>query len=65
MKTFETTRDLKPAESYQPDVIPKGTQLFEYIGCTYGCCSHDETAVTFVANQTPFFGVPTDALKEL
>jgi hypothetical protein len=39
----------------------KGTTVYEYKGCTYGCIDKG-IAVSLVEGETPFFEVPLDAL---
>jgi hypothetical protein len=36
--------------------------VYEYIGCTYGCCADWETPVTDKPGKYPFLGVPTKDL---
>lgn len=39
-----------------------GKTVFGHTGCTYGCLSQEETAITEVAGKFPFLGVPTSDL---
>lgn len=58
-----TNRLVSRAEcSWLDDDVPQGTVVFEYFGCTYGCISPRGTAVTLVADTTPFFELPSNAL---
>ena len=41
-----------------------GRTVYGYSGCTYGCCTPDETPVTIHPDKTPFFGVPTVELVD-
>ena len=59
---MKTNRDLTEQECYQKGGLPKGTIIFEYFGCTYGCCDNSELPCTLVEDKTPFFGVPKDAI---
>ena len=38
--------------------------VYEYTGCTYGCCANWETPVTDEPGIYPFLGVPTKDLVE-
>jgi len=42
----------------------KDQKVYEYLGCTYGCCSPDEIAITALPDKTPFLGVPAHILIE-
>lgn len=41
--------------------IPKGTTVYEYCGCTYGCVDSG-IPVTFKDGETPFFEIPKDSV---
>ena len=45
--------------------LPKGSIVFEYGGCTYGCISSNGIAVTLKPDKTPFFEVPKTLLDEV
>lgn len=42
--------------------LPKGKTVYRFSGHTYGVISSDGVAVTEVADKTPFFEVPKDAV---
>lgn len=41
--------------------LMKGTKVYEYLGCTYGCIGDGE-AVSLEPDQTPFMEIPLDAI---
>ena len=43
----------------------KGDEVFRYHGYTYGCVTGDGTACCEKKDETPFFELPTNALKEI
>lgn len=43
--------------------LNKGQEIFTYSGYTYGCIQPYGTACSMVDGETPFFEVPTDAIK--
>jgi hypothetical protein len=63
---YKITRELKKSEYRWLDQdIPKGTVVFSYEGCTYGCISDRGQAVTLKENTNPFYEVPKDALENI
>jgi hypothetical protein len=44
--------------------LPVGQIVYEYKGPLYGCLNYDEIAVTFTPGQTPFWGIPSNAVEE-
>jgi len=48
-----------------PHGIKKGTILYSYPSCTYGCISPKGEAITFIEDQTPFYEVPKDSIKKI
>ena len=50
--------------SWLSENIKKGTIVYEYSGCTYGCIGSG-VAVTYIKDQTPFFELPVNSLKEI
>lgn len=56
-------RDLSAVEANNAEPIKSGTRLFVCLKNDYGCCSWDETAMTFdPTGDYPFMGIPSDAL---
>jgi hypothetical protein len=47
-----------------PAEFKPGRIVWEYLGCTYGCMSGDEVAVSLQPGKAPFYGVPLGALKD-
>ena len=42
-----------------------GDIAYEFLGCTYGCLSNDEIAITEKYDEYPFIGVPKEKVKEV
>jgi len=65
MKTkFTVNRDVTTEECHWlRNDIPKGTVVFEYTGCTYGCI--DSGVAVSMTGGTPFFELPYDALTKV
>lgn len=61
--SFRITRKLTPKECHWlSKPIEKGTVMYAYTGCTYGCCSSSGTALTLdPKGGTPFTEIPNDA----
>lgn len=56
-------RNVTKKECYWLDEdLLKGTVVYEYGGCTYGCISSNGIAVTKKPDKAPFFEVPLDAI---
>jgi hypothetical protein len=56
-------RDLTPEKHHWiSETIPAGTQVQEFMGCTYGCISPEGIAVV-LPNKDYFIEVPLDAVK--
>ncbi|NHI95038.1 MAG: hypothetical protein EAX96_21285 [Candidatus Lokiarchaeota archaeon] len=45
--------------------IEKGTIVYEYCGCTYGCVSQNGVPITIVPNEVPFIEIQKSALEEI
>ena len=45
--------------------LEPGQVVYQYTGPTYGSLGRSEIAVTLVADETPFYGIPRDAVEEL
>lgn len=61
---METIRDVTKEEcQWLDDTIKKGTEVFEYTKCTYGCVSPQGVAVTLEEGKEPFIELPKEALK--
>lgn len=67
MKRFITIREVNSNECGLTHSIQKGVILFQCLKPTYGCIDHrKELAVTLdPMNETPFFGIPFQAIKEI
>lgn len=65
MDKLKVTRKVTQEEcDWLDEDIEEGTVVYEYSGCTYGCCG-DGRPVTMEPGQTPFFEMPEDALEEI
>ncbi len=62
MKKFELNEDVTIGSSI---VMKKGTEVYEYEGATYGCCSGNELPCTMEPGKTPFIGIDKDKLTEI
>ncbi len=63
---YKLTRDVTPEECPWLDrSFVKGTIMYEYSGCTYGCVGPTGTAMTLVENTEPFYEIPNTALTAL
>lgn len=61
---FIVNRNVTRAECpWLKDDVSAGTEVYEYLGPTYGCISPEGTAVTVVSGETPFFELPNTALQ--
>lgn len=61
---YKVIRNITNKECHWVDKdIKKGTIVYKFIGCTYGCCG-DGIPITF-EKDGPFIEVPSDALKEI
>ena len=49
--------------SWLDEDLPKGTELREYTGYTYGCVTPEGIACVKEYGDTPFFEVPREALQ--
>jgi hypothetical protein len=57
------TRDLKPKDYYWlSEIIPTGTVVDEFMGCTYGCISSKGVAI-ILPGVDYFIEVPRYAVK--
>ena len=66
LKKFQLTRDVTLNECNWLDRdYKKGEIVFEYPLYTYGCVSNHGVACSEKDSESPFFELPTDALKEI
>lgn len=55
-------RDLKKSKyPWLDNDIEKGTVVYRYYGCTYGCISPNGIAVSMEENEPPFLEIPSDS----
>ena len=45
------------------DRFRKGTVVFAYHGCTYGCLGETDIAISMESGKGPFIGIPADAVE--
>lgn len=58
-------RDVTTQEcDWLDEEIKKGTTVYEFHGCTYGCVSPGGVAVTLEDGKAPFFEIPADSIGE-
>lgn len=59
-----TNRDITTGECpWLDEDIKKGTVVYEYEGCTYGCIGKG-MACTLIEGEDPFFELPIDCLSK-
>jgi hypothetical protein len=61
VKKYELIEDVVIGASLS---LKKGTEMYEYTGTTYGCCSGNEIPLTLEPGVTPFIGVDKDKIVE-
>jgi len=49
--------------SWLGQTYKKGDIVYSYGGATYGCISREGWAFTLIEDKTPFFELPTNAVK--
>lgn len=63
---YKVTRDVTTEECHWLDSdVKEGTEVYEFIGHTYGCITPSGIAVSLVDGERQFFELPAEAMGAL
>jgi len=66
MTLYKVTRDVTKEECFWLDeTVIKGTIVYPFYGCTYGCISDNGIAVSLISDVNPFFELPLNSLEKI